>query len=323
MGEAGNLADSVMPGLSGERTGFLLVHRYAGRSTIALVGVILQMLAGASTIAAQVRATDDLGRELSLPGAPARIVSLVPAITEILYALGAGASVTGRSTWDDQPPEVKSVPSVGDALRPDAERVLARNPDLVILYAGPDNARSVEQFERLDVAVLAIRIDDLSDLRRNVLRLGELLGRERSAAALWASIETQLSDVARATRELPRTRVYYDVAWPPAITVGAGSYLDTLVAIAGGENIFHDLAAPSPQVSLEAIVARSPELVLVPAGLDGNPADPATRPGWTVIPSVREGSIRHVDAGLLHRLGPRVGEAARALAEVLHPELRW
>ncbi|MCL7957031.1 MAG: helical backbone metal receptor [marine benthic group bacterium] len=300
-----------------------MAYRFAERSTIALLGVILLLHALAPSIAAQVRLTDDLGRDISLPDAPTRIVSLVPAITEVLYALGAGGSVAGRSTWDDQPPEVRSVPSVGDALRPDAESVIARNPDLVILYAGSDNARSVDQFERLDIAVLAIRIDDLDDLQRNVLRLGDLLGRKSTAESLWASIEFDLAEVARATRDLPRTRVYYDVAWPPAITVGAGSYLDTLVSIAGGENVFGDLAAPSPQVSLEAIVVRSPQLILVPIMPDGMPADLSTRPGWAVIPSVRDGRIRSVDAGLLHRLGPRIGKAARALAEVLHPELQW
>lgn len=298
-----------------------MVLRFAGRTRVTLLCVTLSALLSAQELAGQVRASDDLGREIHLADAPKRIVSLVPSVTEILFALGAGPAMAGRSTWDDQPPQVKSVPSVGAALRPDAERVLARDPDLVILYSGPDNARSVAEFERLEVPVLAIRIDDLDDLRRNILRLGELLRRDSAAASLWVSIENELMEVARATRDLPRTRVYYDVAWPPAITVGAGSYLDTLVSIAGGENIFRDLAAPSPQVSLEAIVARLPDLILVPESAAGVPADVAARPGWSVIPAVREGRIRAVDAGLMHRLGPRIGRAARALAEVLHPEL--
>ncbi|MEJ2482876.1 MAG: helical backbone metal receptor [Gemmatimonadota bacterium] len=295
------------------------MQRVSGRTTFALLGLVAQVLAGASFAGAQVVASDDLGRQVRLPSAPTRIVSLVPAVTEILYALGAGESLAGRSTWDDQPPEVTSVPSVGDALRPDPERVLARDPDLVILYSGPDNARSVEQLERLEVAALAIRIDDLEDLRRNILRLGSLLERDSAATSLWASIEAELDAVNRTTRDLPRTRVYYDVAWPPAITVGAGSYLDTLLSIAGGENIFHDLAAPSPQVSLEAIAARSPELILLPVLPGATPADPSTRPGWSVIPAVRHGRTRSVDAGLLHRLGPRIGRAARSLAQALHP----
>jgi ABC-type Fe3+-hydroxamate transport system substrate-binding protein len=248
---------------------------------------------------------------------------LVPAITEILYALGEGDRLVGRSVWDDQPEQVLDVPSVGDALRADAERVLARDPDLVILYAGSDNARSVEQFERIGLPALAIRIDDLADLRRNTLRLGALLNRDERAVELWNSINGELEAVGRATAGLKRRAVYYDIAWPPAITVGSGSYLDTLIAIAGGRNIFHDLKQPSPQVSLEAIVARAPEIVLLPGQVGGGSVDPRQRPGWDAVTAVRNGSIRIVDSGLLHRLGPRVGEAARSLASALHPEVRF
>jgi len=268
-------------------------------------------------------ATDDLGRVVRLNAPPTRIVSLVPAITEILDALGEGDRLVGRSRWDDQPEQVLDVPSVGDALRADAERVLARDPDLVILYAGSDNARSVKQFERLDVPALAIRVDDLADLRRNTLRLGALLGRDERAVELWNSIDGELAAIGKATAGLKRPDVYYDIAWPPAITVGSGSYLDTLIAIAGGRNIFHDLDLPSPQVSLEAIVARAPEIVLVPGGVGGGSVAPGQRSGWDAVAAVREGNIRTVNAGLLHRLGPRIGEAARALASVLHPEVSF
>jgi len=268
-------------------------------------------------------ATDDLGRFLQLNAPPTRIVSLVPAITELLYALGEGDRLVGRSVWDEQPVQVLEVPSVGDALRADAERVLSRNPDLVILYAGSDNARSVAQFEHLGVPALAIRIDDLADLRRNTLRLGMLLDRDERASELWAAIDRELESVSAATAGLEHPDVYYDIAWPPAITVGSGSYLDTLIAIAGGRNIFHDLGSPSPQVSLEAIVARSPDLVLLPGGVGGGSVDPHQRPGWDVVAAVRDGNTRTVDADLLHRLGPRIGEAARSLARVLHPEVRF
>ena len=319
MGEAGSIAGSVIPALSRERTGFLLSRIFtSGALAPYLWGLVI-----AAPVCAQPApsTTDDLGRVLQLNAPPTRIVSLVPAITELLYALGEGDRLVGRSVWDDQPAQVLDVPSVGDALRADAERVLARNPDLVILYAGSDNARSVEQFERLGVPALAIRIDDLADLRRNTLRLGVLLDRDERAIELWAAIDRELDAVGAATAGLEHPDVYYDIAWPPAITVGSGSYLDTLIAIAGGRNIFHDLGTPSPQVSLEAIVSRSPEIVLLPGGVDGGSVAPRQRPGWDAVTAVREGSIRTVDAGLLHRLGPRIGEAARSLARALHPEV--
>jgi iron complex transport system substrate-binding protein len=277
-------------------------------------------LVGSSRAPAQVAVTDDIGRTLTFPVPPARVVSLVPAVTEIIFALDEGDRLAGRSVWDDYPPEAALVPSVGDALRADAERVLAVDPDLVILYAGSDNAGSVEQLEGLGLAALAIRIDDIDDLQRNINRLGTLFGRDSAAAMLWQSIDDELSAVRSATEGLSRPRVYYDIAWPPAITIGRGSYLDTLISIAGGENIFHDLAAPSPQVALEAIAARSPDIVLLPVGSGERVSYPARRSGWQVVGAIRNGEIREVDAGLLHRLGPRIGRAASALAAVLHPD---
>jgi len=299
-----------------------LLVRILGLSVLSrlLCGLVLAAPVNAQSIPI---VTDDLGRVLQFNSPPTRIVSLVPAITEILYALGEGDRLVGRSVWDDEPEQVLAVPSVGDALRADAERVLARNPDLVILYAGSDNARSVEQFERLKVVSLAIRIDDLDDLRRNTIRLGTVLDRDAQAAELWATVQRELESVAAATAGLDRPSVYYDIAWPPAITIGSGSYLDTLITIAGGRNVFHDLSAPSPQVSLEAIVARSPEILLVPGSVDGGSATPAGRPGWDAVAAVRNGNIRGVDGGLLHRLGPRIGEAALSLARVLHPGLEF
>jgi iron complex transport system substrate-binding protein len=292
--------------------------RWRSRSLIGLsaCGILLAVPAAI----AQVAVEDDLGRRIELSEPPGRIVSLVPAVTEIVFALDAGERLAGRSTWDVYPPEVLEIANVGDALRADAERVLSVNPDLVILYSGPDNARSVEQFDELDVPTLAIRIDELADLHRNIFRLGVILGQEGAATLLSSAIREELDSVRRSTRGRDRPRVYYDIAWPPAITVGRGSYLDTLIAIAGGENIFHDLAAPSPRVSLEAIAARAPDIIVVPVEAGSQPRSPADRTGWKSVTAVREGAIRHVDSGLMHRLGPRVGEAARSLAAVLHPD---
>lgn len=268
-----------------------------------------------------IRLTDDLGRNLALPTPPDRIASLIPAATEILFALGAGERVSARSRFDDQPPEVRSLPSLGDAIRPSAERVLAHAPDVVLLFAGADNAGTIAEFDRLEIPTLAVRLNSLDDLRRVIGMLGRLVGRTGAADVLWAGIEAELEAVRRRTGSRPPRRVYYDVWYPPPITAGGGSYLDTLISLAGGRNVFADLPAPSPRVSLEAIVARDPELVLFPIG--GDPAarhtPPVERPGWTAVGAVRQGEVRAVDADLVHRLGPRVGRAARALAEAIHP----
>ncbi len=282
------------------------------------------VMAGVSPVSAQsppLRVVDDLGRELEFSAPPGRVVSLVPVVTEILFALEAEDLLVGRSAYDDYPPEVTVLPSVGDAIRPSAELLVQREPDLVVLVAGSDNSAAVEELERLGVVTLAVVINTLPDLRRNMLRLGAVSGKEAEARHLWSEIQQELEEVASRVRELPRRSVYYDVAYPPIITIGGGSYLDTLISIAGGSNVFGELAAPSPQVSLEVLAARDPDIIVHPlATTSAATLPPSRRPGWHVVRAVADGAIVTVNGDLVHRLGPRVGKAALELARALHPD---
>ena len=311
---------SVIPALSLKGRVFLLRSH-------SIAGIVVGLLLASSTVQAQespIRVHDDAGRAVALRSSPRRIVSLVPVATEILFGLGEGDRLVGRSRYDDYPPEAVAVPDVGDAIRPSIETVLLRDPDLVILIGGSDNAEAVREMERLDVPFESLLFNTLEDLHTNVLRLGGLVDRSDEALEMWERIEDDLDEIRIAVEGLPRARVYYDVGYPPAFTAGAGSYLDTLVTIAGGRNVFGDLSAPAPRVSLEAIMGRDPDIIIHPVsdGVVGGSVPPAQRPGWEHLRAVRTGSVRTVPADLLHRLGPRVGAAARLLAVALHPETR-
>lgn len=265
---------------------------------------------------------DDMERTVRFASPPERIVSLVPPFTEILFALGAGESVVGRSRYGDHPPEARDVPSVGEGMRPSLELVRAREPDVVLLFAGAANRSSVERLDELGTPALALRHDGLEDLYRNVRRLGRLTGREAEAGALVRRIRCRLDAVSEVTSGSDPVRVYYEVWSDPPVTVGAGSYLDTLLTVAGGRNVFGDLDAPSPRVSLEAVAERRPEAVVMSARAgEGGRTPPSERPGWGELEAVAEGRVHRVDGDLVHRLGPRLGEAAAALAARLHPEL--
>lgn len=250
-----------------------------------------------------------------------RIVSLVPAATEILFAIGAGDRLIGRTRWGVYPVAARSVPDIGDGIRPSLELVVARRPDLVILYSGADNTGVSERLADLDIPTLPLRHDTLADLYRNIVSLGEATGCTASARRLRRHVRDALSRVAASVASRDHPRVYYDVWADPPITIGRGSYLDALIRTAGGVNIFHDLADPSPRVSLEAIAARRPDVVLHPVSRDEERSPPAGRPGWTTIRAVASGSVRRIDGDLAHRLGPRVAEAALEIARVLHPDV--
>ena len=264
---------------------------------------------------------DDEGVRLRFAGSPSRIVSLLPAATEILYAIGAGRTLVGRTRFDSHPPEVLEVASVGDGVRPSVEAIIARRPDLVILFAGPDSKAESDALRRIGIPVLALRHNTLSDLHRNIDRLGHLTGREAAAERLSAEIRDGMTQVRRTTRELPQRTVYYDAWWHPPITIGRGSYLDSLITMAGGRNVFSDLASPSPQVSLEAIAARDPEIILFPVHQEGEERTPIRRrPGWSVLRAVRDDRIRVFDGELVARLGPRIVDAVRELASAIHAD---
>ena len=270
-----------------------------------------------------IQVIDDADREVVLAAVPRRIVSLVPVATEILFDLGEGSRLVGRSRFDDYPPEALLVPDVGDAIRPSIETVLQRRPDLVILIGGSDNAQAVREMELLEIPFIVVLFNTLEDLRSNIFRLGRVVGREDEAQRIWTGIETDLEQVREAVAGAEPVSVYYDVGYPPAFTVGAGSYLDALLSTAGGRNVFGDLEAPSPRVSLEAIIMRDPDVIIHPSNTEEMAsARPETRPGWENLRAVRSGHVVTVPAGLVHRLGPRTGEAAKRLALALHPEVR-
>ncbi|MCG8469243.1 MAG: helical backbone metal receptor [Gemmatimonadetes bacterium] len=250
-----------------------------------------------------------------------RVVSLLPAATEILFALGAGDIVVGRTRWGVHPEAAREVADVGDGIRPSIEAVLALEPDLVVLYAGPSNAESADRLAALGVRLLPVEHDTLADLENTITVLGEAVGCEASARALIAGVREGLATVSSATRELDRPRAYYDVWGEPPMTLGRGSFIDSLLTIAGAVNVFGDLDASAPRVSLEAIIRRDPDIVVAPVEPEGAPPDLSARAGWAQVGAVAEGRIVAVDRDLVSRLGPRVADAAGALATAIHPEL--
>src|SRR5437762_8724116 len=226
--------------------------------------------------------TDDAGRRVMLAAPARRIVSLLPSFTEILFAIGAGDRLVGRTTWCDYPPEALALPSVGDGMPPSVEAVAARRPDLVVLYRSGPNATAAEQLERLGVRTMLFDLNRLEELGPVARRLGLLTGHQRAGDSLAAALDSLAVQL-----PIPSTQSLVFVVWDnPPIVIGAGSYLDRLAARAGARNVFHDVSSPSAQVSIETIAARDPDFVAV---LTDSAVPPryATRPEWRVVRAVR------------------------------------
>ena len=264
------------------------------------------------------QAVDDYGAVIA-PAAPAkRIVSLNPATTEILFAIGAGASVVGRSRWDQWPAAARAIPDIGDAIRPSVERILVAHPDLVVLYASGDNRAAATALAAAGIRVVAIRIDRIADFERAVRMLGLLAGLDSAARLAADSVRQSLALVRDRTRDLARPRAFLHAWDNPLMAIGGGSFLSELVEIAGGANIYADRPEPSPQVSFEDLVRRDPDVILAgPTEIDRLRDDAR----WQALRAVRDGRILAYDTTLVARPSMRLGEAARSLATLLHPDV--
>jgi len=228
---------------------------------------------------------DDAGREVRLDAPARRIVSLSPVTTELLFAIGAGDRVVGRTTWDSVPPEATAVPSVGDAFPPNLEVILGRHPDLVVLYQFAGSEATVARLDDLGIPSLSVRTDALRSVPRAARLLGRATGTSRRADALAADFERRLARAEERidTAGAPRGVI---VTWDnPPIVLGRSSFLSEYLLLAGARNIFGHVPDASLTVTIETIAAADPDFILLPGGLV---PDWTSRPEWQSVRAVRE-----------------------------------
>lgn len=272
---------------------------------------------------------DDFGRNVTVIKYPKRIVSMTPANTEILFALGLEDRVVGVTKYCDYPPRVKElveegkVAVIGGFSDPNIERVVALDPDLV-LAAHSLQLKAIEQLEEKGVTVVGLDPKSLKDVLNDILLVGKVTGKEAEAKALVESMEQRIENVVSKTKEAQyRPRVYYEVWHDPLMSAGPGTWINELIELAGGVNIFSDAKAPYPEVSSESIITRNPEIIIIKVGYMGGVAkeEIKRRPGWEAIDAVRNDRIYEVDENILIRPGPRIVEGLETLARIIHPEL--
>jgi len=279
------------------------------RPALAGLLTVLAACTGDAPAAGPLLLVDDAGDTTRLARPASRVASLVPASTELLFAIGAGAAVVGRTSWCDWPPEAGAVANLGDGIPPNVEAIVAVRPDLVVLYHSARNAEAAARLRGLGIAVVQLRTDSFDDLRRNAELLGAATGRSSGASATWAGLDSSLRRLDR--RGGPDSLRVLILAWDqPPMTIGRGSFLHELVEMAGGVNVFGELSSADAPVSLEAIAARNPEVILTSSE---TPAF-ASRPEWQVIPAVRERRFVRLEGSAFSRPSPRAPDAVRWLA---------
>jgi iron complex transport system substrate-binding protein len=274
--------------------------------------------------------TDDAGRELELTAEPERIVSLAPSNTEIVCALDACDRLVGVTDFDDYPASVAEVDKVVIQASVDVELVVAAEPDLV-LAAGNELTPSaiIDQLTDLGLPVLVLYPESLDEVYADIRLIGDALDRATEADALVGAMEDRVAEVVSAVEGADRPLTLYEIfhAEGTTYTAGEGSFLASLIDLAGGEPLTGDAQGV---IGNEELVAADPELILLgAASYDPSLGDAATaleavgaRPGWGELRAVRDGAVvPYLDDIVTTRPGPRIPDGLAALARAIHPDL--
>jgi iron complex transport system substrate-binding protein len=276
---------------------------------------------GAASVSEAFVIKDMHGREVRLAEAPRRIVSLVPSVTELVYALGGDDRLVGRTDFCDYPPAVREKRSVGGMLAPSLETIVALKADLVVATRDGNREETFVQLGRLGIPTFVAGADHVVNVYDLIARVGRLTGRDAAVAPLVAGLEQRIASVRAAVAPYRVPRVLY-VLWPePLIVPGRGVLVSELIQIAGGESVTARDTDAYPRYSVEAAVARAPEVIILAS--HGANIGNVARDKWdrlTSLPAIRSGRVHAVDGNLMHRYGPRMVDGLERLARAIHPD---
>ena len=292
---------------------------------VILLALLVSMVVGCKPQFQPGTITDDLGRMVTIDRLPQRIVSHVPSITETLFALGLGEKVVGVSDYCDYPKEAKLKPSVGNYYNPSIEKIVELEPDLVLTDGYSEGL--IEQLEDLGITSFVINPEDIDHILRDIELLGEISGTRERAEELLEDMQKRISRVLNRVKDAHRVKVFYvfdatelNNPW----TAGPGSIVDSLISMAGGENISAKAQGSWVQFNIEALVDSDPEIIIIDAHHGTaviTPAELEEHPIWQKISATKEGRIFVVDGDLVNRNGYRIVQGLEEMARIIHPEL--
>lgn len=314
--------------MPGDRTGCACRRGTGSAAAWTVVAFLLLVATGKAHADFSISVQDDRGVGLHLSRPPARIVSLAPSLTEIVFLLGAQERLVGVTRFCNVPPEASRLPRVGGVVDPDVERIVAARPDLVLCTIDGNPKAKVRILEELGIPCFAVGPQDLSAVFRTIERIGILLGVSEKAVRTADSLRRR---AARATGSGPcvgpgreaeeasrprRPRVLFAVSTSPVIVAGTGTFLDELIRRAGGTNAARGFTSRYPRLSVEDLVAASPDILLI-AAMIGAERFPEAVAGWKEIPAFRDREVHSLDGDLVTRPGPRMVDALEEVSRIL------
>jgi ABC-type Fe3+-hydroxamate transport system substrate-binding protein len=261
---------------------------------------------------------DEAGRKVTVPDHPHRVICLVPSVTDAVFALGSGDDVVAVSDYTTYPPEALKKPSVGSLVKPSIETILSFHPDLVVCTQIPGSSETASQLEALGIPVYLVDPHGLAGILQSVTHLGEALDRVPQAAALNANLSRRIEAVKVRTAGKPAPRVLVPVWYDPIITIGKHAFITEIIEAAGGRSVTDDLVPDWPQVSMEAVLSRAPDALLLVRGGKVTLSAVQNRPGWSSLRAVQEGKVYIVGSGIQDP-SPVAIDALEEMAREFHP----
>ncbi|MGC8668437.1 MAG: ABC transporter substrate-binding protein [Chthonomonadales bacterium] len=269
----------------------------------------------ASAPASPITATDARGKRISLPSPPRRIVSLAPAITEILFALGLNGRIVADTTYCNYPPQARSLPHIGD-YRTSLEKVVAQRPDLVVASLSA-NHQAVDGLDRLGIRVFAVDPKTVAGTMDAILQIGRITASEAQAERVIRQMRARLAAVERRlAHDRTRPKVLIVLQAQPLWVAGSANFMDDVVTLAGGVNVARDAGPGFKTYSLERVVVDQPDVILASKE---DAARLLATPSLASVPAVRRHALYSIDADLIARPGPRLVEGVEIVARLLHP----
>lgn len=288
------------------------------------LGACLLLAAGLAVQAAP--HVDDAGRSVDLPTPPRRVVTLAPNLTEFVYAVGAGDTLVGTMDTSNYPEAATRVPRIGDYQRLDVERILALKPELILVWHHGNQGRELGQLEAAGLRLFYLEPRRIDDVPRALSRVGALLGREAQGRAQAQALQRELDALRAGHAGAAPVSVFFQVWSQPLMTLNGQHLTSDILALCGGRNVFADLPALAPQISVESVVAADPEAMFTAreSAQEGlawrrdpqRPAFALWRP-FTRLTAVRRGWMYSVPGDLITRQGPRIVDGVRAVCAAL------
>ena len=264
--------------------------------------------------------TDDAGRRVSLPERVDRVVSLAPNLTEIVFAVGAGDRLVGRTTYCDYPAEAKSVAEIGDTLQPSLERIISLKPQLVLISTASQLEIFMRQLQSQNIAVFITDPHDLEGVFRSIDRVGLILDHEEQAKLLVQKLRERANRVEEAVKQKPPVRVFYQLSAEPLYTAGHDAFVTDLIRRAGAVSVTADVPGAWPKYSNESALAAKPEAIILPTGGSMGTGNLTVTEALRRSPAVLEGRVYKINDDHLVRPGPRAVDGLEAMARALHPD---